>query len=102
MAELVESFCMQMLPETSEDFLQGLCDEYKIVVEVAKKDDKPYLLRLVLRYLTSETVENSADKGASLFLKLYSELGGELKKHGKQLKSEPSMPDLDESEDNRK
>ena len=75
MAGLVEAFVTKHLPEVDVDFLTGLCDEFKIQVDDAKKDKKPDLLKLVLRYLTSDALEQTADHGAAVFLKLYGELG---------------------------
>ena len=74
MAGLVEAFVTKHLPEVDIDFLTGLCDEYQIVVPDAKKDKKPELLKLVMRYLSSEALEATADKGAAVFLKLFGEL----------------------------
>ena len=93
MAALVEAFCIQALPKASIDFLLEHATEYGLVVEDDKKDNKPFLLKIVLRYLTSDTVENSADKGAAVFLKLYSELGEELPDLDVQPKPEPDLND---------
>ena len=78
MAGLVEAFVTKHLPEVDVDFLTGLCDEYRIVVPDAKKDKKPELLKLVMRYLSSEDLEATADQGAAVFLKLFGELDGHL------------------------
>ena len=88
MAGLVESFCVKMLPETSVEFLTGLCDEYRIVVPEEKAEDHSYLVKVLLRHLTSADVENSDDQGAAIFLKLYNELGEELKTTNLQPKRE--------------
>ena len=80
MAGLVDTFCIQNLSKTSIDFLLKCVETYGIAVTDDRKGDKPYLLKVVVRHLTSEAVENSADQGAALFLQLYNELGGELKK----------------------
>ena len=93
MAGLVQTFCTKMLSQTSKEFLQGLCTEYAIVVEANKREDKDHLLKVVLRHLVSEAVENSPDNGAALFLKLYNDLGGELETL--EPKKEPSMPPLE-------
>ena len=98
MAGLVEAFCVQMLPEAGEDFLVGLTEEYQITIDDAKKTDKVYLVKVLLRHLTSAAVENSADGGAAIFLKLYKELGGELKTLGSKFKTEPKMPPLEPDE----
>ena len=80
MAGLVDTFCIQNLSKRSIDFLLKCVETYGIAVTDDRKGDKPYLLKVVVRHLTSEAVENSADQGAALFLQLYNELGGELKK----------------------
>ena len=82
MAALVEDFCIKHLPSASIEFLTELAEEYVIQVPADKTDNKSYVLKLVLRHLTSATIENSADHGAAVFLKLYQELGDELKDSG--------------------
>ena len=78
MAGLIEAFCVEALPKTSIGFLLGLTEEFQLDVAEVKKADKSYLLKVVLRHLTSAAVEESADNGAAIFLKLYQELGEEL------------------------
>lgn len=90
MAGLVDTFCLGALPKTSVDFLTGLAEEYRINIDDAKKEDHGYLVKLVLRHLSSTAVLDSADNGAAIFLKLYNELGEELKKEG--VKVEPGVP----------
>ena len=92
MAELVEHFCLEALPKCGLEFLTALSEEYRITVPDDKKDDKRVILRLVVRHLTSDAVVTAPDEGAAIFLKLYKELGGELKKSAK---SEPDMPPLE-------
>ena len=101
MAALVEEFCLQHVGSASLDFLIGLTEEYQKQVAADKIDDKKHVLKVVLRHLTSEAVENSADQGSALFLKLYRELGVELKKVGVRLKLEEEevIPSLEESEE---
>ena len=77
MAQLVEDFCIEHLRSASLPFLTNLATEYQIPIPVDKANSKSYVSKLVLRYLTSETVEKSADNGAAIFLKL--ELGTELR-----------------------
>ena len=86
MAGLVEEFCLQLLPKTSYDFLLALSEEYQIVLDNGKKDEKAHVLKMVMRYLTGETLEGTGDGGAAVFLKLYKELGEELKKEKVKLK----------------
>ena len=68
MAGLVDTFCIQNLPHASIEFLLKCCDDFKIVVGNDKKDNKPYVLKVVLRFLTSDDIEQSADQGAAIFL----------------------------------
>ena len=82
MAGLVEQFCLQMLPEVSVDFLMGLCDEYRITVAEAKQEDKTYLVKVVLRHLTSDAIENSADQGAAIFFEVVPRIGWGVKELG--------------------
>ena len=74
-SSLIESLCMQWLADADVDFLTALCEEYCIVVPENKVGKKDLLLKLVLRYLTSETLEESEDKGEKVFQKLFVELG---------------------------
>ena len=95
MAKLVENFCLQMLPNATDDFLVGLQEEYRIDVPGEKKDDRSYLVRVIYRHLTDPAHEQLPDKGAAMFLKLYTELGEDLKNLGAgPVKTEPKMPDL--------
>ena len=106
MAKLVETFCLKMLQEAGVDFLFGLTEEYRIPVDDANKEDKNYLVKVLLRHLASETIEQSTDKGAGVFLKLYNELGEELGTLGATagaaaggVKKEASIPKLEDTED---
>ena len=89
MAGLVDTFCIQNLPQTSIEFLLKCVEEYQLIVTEEKKGDKAYLLKVVARHLTLETIENSADHGADIFLRLYKALGDELKQAG--VKIEPTV-----------
>ena len=105
MAGLVEEFCLQLLPKTSYDFLLALTEEYQINLDDTKKDEKAYVLKLVVRHLSSEALEQTNDGGAAVFLKLYKELGEELKKEKVKLEPveipqpEATMPDLEGDDD---
>ena len=90
MAGLVDAFCLEMLPQAGIEFLLARCTEYNIVVPEPKKDDKAHVLKLLLHYLTNPDIEGTADHGAALFLKLYQDLGGELKNVGALVKQEPT------------
>ena len=82
MAKLVENFCLSMLPNASDDFLVALSEEYRIDIPGEKKDDRSYLVKVIYRYLTEPAHEQLPDKGAAMFLKLYTELGEDLKNLG--------------------
>ena len=56
------------------DILQGLCDEYQIAVQADLRGDQAHLRKLVLRYLNSEALEQSADGGKAVVAKLLGEL----------------------------
>ena len=99
MAQLVEDFCIEHLRSASLPFLTNLATEYQIPIPVDKANCKSYVSKLVLRYLTSETVEKSADKGAATFLKLYQELGIELKDAGIIVKKDSSSDSESDHED---
>ena len=72
--EELEELVLQWLPLADADVLTGLCEEYRIPVTADKVGKKPSLLKLVFRYLNSETVEQSPDGGKAMFLKLHAEL----------------------------
>ena len=78
MADEMEKFVMKNLHAAGVDFLQALCEEYRIVIPNEKVDDHGYLVKVALRYLVSETVEQLQDGGAALLLKLHGELIEEL------------------------
>ena len=87
MAGLVDTFCMESLPKTSLEFLLEHAEEYGINIAEAKKLDKAFVLKQVIKHLVSDTVTESGDNGAAVFLKLYNELGAELKRVS--VKAEP-------------
>ena len=61
---LIEKFVTQWLPEAKVEFLADLCTEYGIVIPATKVGKHQEVLKLVLRYLSGETLENTAYKGA--------------------------------------
>ena len=61
---LIEKFVTQWLPEAKVEFLADLCTEYGIVIPAPKVGKHQEVLKLVLRYLSGETLKNTADKGA--------------------------------------
>ena len=97
MAELVEAFCLQNISEASAGFLLASTEEYRTDVDAANCDNKK-LLKTVYKHLVSDAVQNSNDHGAALFLKLYNDLGGELKTLAPEVKTEPPVPPLEGDE----
>ena len=55
----MEEFCLKHVGEASLDFLVAVTEEYQLQVAA----DKKHVLKVVLRHLTSEDVEKSADQG---------------------------------------
>ena len=102
MAELVEAFCLQNISEASAGFLLALTEEYRIDVDAGNRDNRNILVKTVYKHLVSDAVQNSPDHGAALFLKLYNDLGGELKtlvpEVKPEVKTEPPMPPLEGDE----
>ena len=86
---LVEKFVTQWLPEAEVDFLTQLCTEYAIQIPPAKAGKHQDILKLVLRHLSSQDLEDTADHGAAVYLKLFNELGTVLGKG--QPKPEPAL-----------
>ena len=77
---LIEKFVTKWLPEAKVEFLADLCTEYGIDVPAPKVGKHQEVLKLVLRHLSGETLENTPDKGAGVYVKLFNELGVELGK----------------------
>ena len=77
---LIEKYVTQWLPEASRDFLDALCNEFKIIVPQEKIGKHQEVLKLVYRYLSSAELESTDDKGAAVYYKLFNELGQDLGK----------------------
>ena len=89
-ANLLEQLVARWLPEAEIQFLTERCTEFGINVPPEKADNQQYLVRLISRYLYSEQLENEADHGHSVWLKLFGDLGTSL---GKGVpKTEPADP----------
>ena len=93
MAEVYEKYVMENLSAVGEEFLLALCEEYRIIVPDGKRDSHPYLLKVVLRHLTSDQIETSEDQRLAIFQKLCGELEEELNKDGEP-KVEDPLPNL--------
>ena len=61
------------------DYLLGFCEERRIAVGDEKREDKSQLIKLALRHLNSEAVENSADGGKAIVDKIVQELAVKVK-----------------------
>ena len=83
----MEQLVTQWLPEAEIEFLVERCTEFQIQIPAGNADDPTYLRRRILRYLTSDTMENSADHGAAIWQKLFGDLGTVLGKGA--VKKEP-------------
>ena len=68
-----EEMVMSLLPTESLQSLLGICeilelDQSKVA---SRKGNKNLILKMIIRYLSSETLEESEDGGLSTFLKIY-------------------------------
>ena len=88
-SELLEKLVVQWLPEAEVAFLIEKCTEFAIQVQNDKADNQQYLVRLISRHLYSEDLENTADRGHSVWLKLFGDLGTSLGKGAPK----PETPD---------
>ena len=92
--DLIEKLVAQWLPEADVEFLTERCTEFAINVPVAKADNQQYLVRLVSRHLYSETLENAADQGKSVWLKLFGDLGTALGKGTPKIEAPDPGPNV--------
>ena len=86
---LIATLVTQWLPEADVGYLTALCTQYKLDVPNEKVGDKAALLKIILRYLNSVELEQTADKGQGVLMKLFGELGDHLQKGQRQPKPEP-------------
>ena len=70
------------------DSLIGLCETHRIVVGEDKRESKPALFTLLMRFLNSEQLEQSADGGKAIVDQIVGELEPEVKE-------EDVIPDLE-------
>ena len=87
--DLIEKLVSQWLPEADVDFLTARCTEFVINVPPDKVANQQYLVRLISRHLYSEALENEADRGASVWLKLFGDLGAALGKGAPKVDPDP-------------
>ena len=90
MADLIEKLVIQWLPEASVEFLTEKCGEFTVAIPNDKADNQQYLVRLVSRHLYSAELENSAEQGKPVWLKLFGELGTALGKGAPKQEPNPA------------
>lgn len=68
-----EEMVMSLLPSQSLECLVGICETLELDKSkvASKKGNKNLILKMIVRYLSSETLEDSEDGGFSTFLKIY-------------------------------
>ncbi len=81
-----------LLLKSDLDYLLGFCDTHRIAVGGEKRESKPAVLKLVMRYLNSEEIEDSDDGGKAIVDKIVEDLGGEVKEDVKVM---PELEDPD-------
>ena len=92
--DLIEKLVAQWLPEADVEFLTERCTEFAINIPVAKANNQQYLVKLVSRHLYSETLENAADQGKSVWLKLFGDLGTALGKGAPKVEAPDPGPNV--------
>ena len=68
------SHVTSLLLDASADYLLNFCETHRIVVPAAKRESKPALFKLVMRFLNSVQVEESEDGGKAIVDKVVEEL----------------------------
>ena len=74
MAEKLRKEVVEKLHEVNLDQLKEICERLQLTIADKKKDNKVAVFNGIMRHLTSEEVEDSADEGMAAFLKLNDEL----------------------------
>ena len=74
MADEIEVDVFRLLKQVDIDELHGICDGLKLVIPTSKKDNTNLIVKLIMRYLHSEDMEELDDEGLSIFLKLRTDL----------------------------
>ena len=80
MADSFMDSILEQIPLLNLEDLVKLCDQFQVQVEEAKKDNKPTIKRLFMKYLMSEDVVVAADEGAAMFQRVDAEIAKSLKK----------------------
>ena len=74
MAEILKSQVVYYLNKLTEEQLVQVCGNHSLVVREGKKSRRTALKNAVVRYLSSEDVEDSEDEGFALFTTIQEEL----------------------------
>ena len=69
MAEVAKENVLQLVARLSELQLLEVCDSEDLKLTKTKKDRKSALKNLLIRYISSEDVEDATDDGLALFEK---------------------------------
>ena len=78
--EDVEPMVIKLLSEADVDLLVKVCSKIPLVIPPEKAGKRTLILKLLMKYLHSDTVDESEDGGLSTFLMIYSELEDAQKK----------------------
>ena len=74
MAKVARDEVLQLVPKLSELQLLEVCDSENLKLTKTKKDRKSALGNLLIRYVSSEDVEESEDEGLAVFQKLSTQM----------------------------
>ena len=88
-------FVMENLSAASLGFLVALCEEYSIDIPADKRDTHRHVLKLTLRHLVSDAIDEAPNKD-EIFAKLKGELEVEINQNNEadQVNGEP--PNLEQ------
>jgi hypothetical protein len=94
MAKVARDDVLQLVPKLSELQLLEVCDSENLKLTKTKKDRKSALGNLLIRYVSSEDIEESEDEGLAVFQKLSTQM--------RELISEDDDEDATRQEKNEK
>lgn len=92
--ETVKGEVLQRLQLISPEQVEEVATGIDIEVPESNKTKKEALRNAVLRYLTSETLEDSEDEGAHIYLKLNDDLKSMLEETATEVDGQTSVVDL--------
>ena len=73
-SEEVETTVIRLISEADVDTLVRICEKIPIEIPAEKAERKVSVVKLLLKYLHSDTIEKSEDEGLSTFLMIQEEL----------------------------